>query len=353
MSIDVALLAGKGEFGSYSSTGSRFYRYPHMLYTLMSKNKIGINIHGVEAGKLSAVGKAPALFYKAVTTNFNKYDIVHSLDLSPLFPLKKGKAKFITTAHDFQFLRAPEYNVKYKAHELRGKVWQSFMLNASFKAMFKSDYLIAVSTLTRDDAVKLGFDKKKIFVVNHGIDKRFFTSIKNKKRKDFTVGYISGISLRKNLSFAIRAFKMIKEPGYKFDVWGGKFWYDEPYQIAKGDKRITFKGYVPDDKIVSAYDSLDVFVLPTFYEGFSIPIIEAQARGIPVVIYKEGKVPQEARKFCFEAEDEQDMANMIVKLRENGYSQKTRRQAMLYARSFTWEKSAQKTLEVYKTIMEE
>ncbi len=346
----VAMLAFNGEFRDSASAGNKFYRYPHMLYTLMKKNKRGISVDGLEAKRFSSIGKSVSMFSQWTTYDFSKYDIVHSIDVSPLFPARKGKALVVTTAHDFQFITAPEYNVEYDRFDIKSRIWQNYLLNFSIKSMLLSDYIIAVSTQTKKDAVKLGFDKSKVFVVNHGLDQRFFSPVKKKKNKQFTVGYVGGISVRKNLAFAIRAFKMIKKPGYKFDVFGGKFWYDEPYEIAKSDKRITFKGYVPDNKIVSAYDSLDVFVLPTYYEGFSIPVIEAQARGLPVILYKKGIVPEESRKYCFEAKDEENMAQIIMKLKENGYNDKIRKKAMQYARSFTWQKTVDKTIDVYEKI---
>ena len=133
----------------------------------------------------------------------------------------------------------------------------------------------------------------------------------------------------------------------------GKFGYnrDKIIEIAKEDKRIKFLGFAPEDKLVSIYDSFDALVFPSYYEGFGIPIIEAQARGLPVIIYKYGKIPKEVRKYCFEAESPEHMAQIIEDLKENGYNEKLRRKAMGYARSFTWEKCAYNTIIVYKQVL--
>ncbi|MEM3265162.1 MAG: group 1 glycosyl transferase, partial [Thermoplasmata archaeon] len=76
-----------------------------------------------------------------------------------------------------------------------------------------------------------------------------------------------------------------------------------------------------------------------------------QARGLPVIIYKYGKIPKEVRKYCFEAESPEHMAQIIEELKENGYNEKLRKKATEYARSFTWEKCAKETLEIYKKIL--
>jgi len=58
------------------------------------------------------------------------------------------------------------------------------------------------------------------------------------------------------------------------------------------------------------------------------------------------------RKYCFEAESPEYMAQIIKQLKENGYNEKESKKAMDYARSFTWERTAKETLEVYKKVLE-
>ena len=110
-------------------------------------------------------------------------------------------------------------------------------------------------------------------------------------------------------------------------------------------------GFAPENKLVDIYDSFNVFVFPSHYEGFGIPIIEAQSRGLPVIIYKYGKIPKEVRKYCFEAESPEHMAQIIEDLKENGYNEKLRKKATEYARSFTWERCARETFNIYQTVL--
>ena len=88
------------------------------------------------------------------------------------------------------------------------------------------------------------------------------------------------------------------------------------------------------------------------YEGLGYPILEAQSRGLPVIIYKYGKIPKEVRKYCFEAESSEHIAQIIENLKENGYNERLRKKATEYARSFTWEKCAKETLKAYKKVLE-
>ncbi|MEM3610337.1 MAG: glycosyltransferase, partial [Candidatus Anstonellales archaeon] len=116
------------------------------------------------------------------------------------------------------------------------------------------------------------------------------------------------------------------------------------------NKNIRFMGFAPEEKLIETYDSFDCFVFPSLYEGFGLPILEAQARGLPVIIYKYGKIPKEVRKYCFEAESPEHMAQIIENLKENGYNEKLKEKATAYARSFTWEKTAKETLKIYKKV---
>jgi glycosyltransferase involved in cell wall biosynthesis len=110
-------------------------------------------------------------------------------------------------------------------------------------------------------------------------------------------------------------------------------------------------GFAPENKKISIYDSFNCFVFPSHYEGFGIPILEAQARGLPVIIYKYGKIPKEVRKYCFEAENPEHMAQIINSIRINGYNEKQQKKATEYARSFTWERCAKGTLDVYRMVL--
>ncbi|MEM0143782.1 MAG: glycosyltransferase, partial [Candidatus Parvarchaeum sp.] len=96
--------------------------------------------------------------------------------------------------------------------------------------------------------------------------------------------------------------------------------------------------------------SFNAFIFPSLYEGLGYPILEAQSRGLPVIIYKYGKIPKEVKKYCFEAESPEHMAQIIKELKENGYNEALRKKATEYARSFTWEKTAKETLKVYKKV---
>ncbi len=345
--MKTAYVVYKGEISDYHKTGKNFYRYTYQLYNRMKKNSYGIEVEPIECGGPNALGKGGAVFLNTFTRDLTQFDIVHSPDFVPMFPLRKGNAKIVTTAHDFQFALEPEINpFSNNLSDIKGMLFQKVILPASLKTTLASDYLISVSTMTRDDAVKLGYERKRIFVVNHGVDERFINKPIRKRSKGFVVGTMSIGGPRKNLPFSIRAIKMLGKD-VRFEMWGNLTFDDPEFEYAKASSNMKFMGFAPDDKIVDIYDNFDVFLFPSLYEGFGIPLIEAQARGLPVVIYKKGKIPEETRRYCLEAKDEEHMADIIRKIKENGYNEKDRKKAMAYARSFTWDKTADETLKAY------
>ena len=345
MLMKVGLLGLLEDYDRFRGYGIQ--RYMHEMYVRMGKNHSNISIEKAGYKKnMPFVGTGISFMLGNMLVDFKDYDIIHNMDQKPLVPLRKGKALLITTAHDFQPLLAPELNDTGP----KEKLWK-YIIDYGMTQSLESDYLIARSTLTKTDAINLGYDKRDITIISDGVDERYFSRLKKNSRKSFVVGYLGAFRRRKNVSFAIRAFRHVKKAGITFEIYGKhEFDYDKLVGLALNDRRILFKGFASEDRIVEIYDSFDVFVFPSLFEGFGIPIIEAQARGLPVIVYKNGKIPDEVRKYCFEAEDEAHMAQIIEDLKEKGYDERLKKKATEYARSFTWEKEAAETLKVYRKV---
>ncbi|MCL4379215.1 MAG: glycosyltransferase family 4 protein [Candidatus Marsarchaeota archaeon] len=347
----VLLLGSKGQFENRVISGTDRYMYELAKnFKILKPRNIGIEKANYNTLPFFRNGFTP--FIHSLIDEFSNYDIIHNLDMVPVSHLRYGNATSITTLHDFRAVTVPDMNPEAHAG-LRGFLSYHLILLQGIKSLLNSDYLVANSTQTRNEAVKLGFDRRKIFVANHGIDERFLSGSGKKMRNSerFKVGYIGTLSFVKNLPFAIKAFMKVRDDSASFEIYGSqKFEYEKLAKLAGSDKRIRFMGFAPENKIISIYDSFDVFVTPTLYEGFCLPILEAQARGLPVVIYKKAILPEEVRRYCFEAEDEDDMARIIEEIRENGYDHTRMQQAKRYARGFTWMRLARQMIGIYRDI---
>jgi len=352
--MKVALIGLEGQFDTIdlSKTGTRSVdKIVSELYNgLRNLHKKDLVLDKIEFKRIKAIGPAFSIMLQSSFKNFEGYDILHNPDFRPFFPMRKGKAKTISTPYGLEFLFDPTRDFD---RSLRGRLRNAIVMPLALYSLRISDYMIAISSLVKENAIKWGYDKDRIFLVNLSIEKEFITKeIKEKKaRNKFIIGYLGTFRLRKNVGEAIKAFTLLKGDDYSFELWGKpSFEYENLVKQVANDNRIVFKGPAPSEKILEIYDSFDVFVFPSLYEGFGKPILEAQARGLPVIIFKSAQIPKEVRKYCFEAESPEHMVQIIEQLKENGYNEKERKKAMEYARSFTLEKTAKKTLEVYKKI---
>ncbi|WP_253823030.1 glycosyltransferase [Acidianus sp. RZ1] len=161
---------------------------------------------------------------------------------------------------------------------------------------------------------------KKIFVVNPFIDDKFFKEKKRnateKKEDIIKIGYIGKIdSERKNVLRAIRAFKNLRENAL-FELWGNHSTSNKIMQEIikeiKKDKRIRLMGPAPEEDLIKIYDSFDAFFLPSKEEGFGYPIVEAQSRGIPVIVFEDADIPEEVCKYCLKINN--DLNEIIDKI---------------------------------------
>ncbi|MEM3839289.1 MAG: glycosyltransferase [Candidatus Micrarchaeaceae archaeon] len=348
----VALLGMDINFDRSTGAGVASYMYElaNILKRLGPESGFDVEVRPYRRGS-SELADFIGLVLSNATKSYREYDIVHNLDVKPILPLNRGRAEFVATAHDYQPLLAPELDSDMQG-SLKSKAKLVLWIRYSLKLTLYADYIIARSTMTKDDAVRLGFDRDRIFVVGGAVDKRYRAPLPAKKNRNrFVVGYIGAFRARKNVAFAVRAFNELSDKGIFFDLWGKPAYEYDAIRQAATNPNISFKGFAPEGKLVSIYDSFDAFVFPSLYEGLCLPILEAQARGLPVIICKEGRIPEETRRYCLVAKDEDEMAGIIMRLKNEGYDPKLRKKAMAYARSFTWEKTAKETLEVYEKIL--
>ena len=269
--------------------------------------------------------------------SFFGYDLIHTPCPIGINPLLRN-CPIITTLHELVVHdNSNEYLSKVKVSKIPNVIGSLIKVQ-----IFTSDYLFANSTQTCSEAISQGYPKERIFIVNHAIDDMFLSAIpKKKESQKFKVGYMGSHGERKNTGF------LVKTMGYTSNNVIMEIYGQGP---RNSNKRIQNKGFVPENKKVEAYDSFDCFLFPSYYEGFGLPILEAQARGLPVIIYKDAKISEEVRRYCLEARDPSHAAQIIELLKSNGYAKDRRSAAIKYARSFNWVKCTKETIEVYNKI---
>ncbi len=229
----------------------------------------------------------------------------------------------------------------------------------------RATLIICVSEHTRKDAeTHLGISPDRLRVVHHGVSERFSPAdeaaceaVRQKyslpKRFALSVGVVNR---RKNQAAMIKAFPKIAEriPDFHLVVAGRvKHRSTEVTELAKKSPfaaRIHFLGHVADEDLPALYSTASVFLFPSRYEGFGMPLLEAMACGAPVVTSSTSSLPEVAgdAALLVDPDDIDGLADAwwsIVSEADRAANLQNR--GFARAKAFTWEKTARQTLEIY------
>ncbi len=300
----------------------------------------------------------------ALFLNREKYDLIFSpTHYIPRFsPIKR-----VTTIFDLSFLHFPQTFTKKDLWQLSN--WTKFSaLNAS--------HIITISNFSKKDIAKEYLvDKSKITVAYPGYNKKLFnthTALKlklNKIKEKYQLGntyiiYIGTIQPRKNLIRLIEAFsRIVKEVKDlklvivgKTEGKGREGWLYEdilktPKQL-KIDDKVVFTGFVANEELPILVQGAKAFILPSLWEGFGIPVVEAMACGTPVIVSNISSLPEVVGKRGLLIDPyslDQIEQSIRIFVSDKKMREKYSKQGLLQAKQFSWEKMARMVLKVFES----
>lgn len=208
-------------------------------------------------------------------------EVYHGLSGELPTGLKKAGIKGIVTIHDLIFMRHPEYY-----HWIDTKIYEWKFR----QALKEADHIIAISERTKQDILELGGEEyaDRISVIYQSFAPRFSANISPEKKAEVRNRYklpqrfvlnVGTIERRKNLEVAVEAVDLLPQDIHLVAVGRQTKYVNElPHS-----ERLHLLSGVPDQDLAAIYALAEVFVYPSRYEGFGIPIIEAIAAGLPVV----------------------------------------------------------------------
>lgn len=295
-------------------------------------------------------------------------DVVHYPYFEPFFltlPLKKSSPT-VVTVHDL----IPFVFPKRFPPGIRGKIkW--FLQRLSLKSA--SAIITDSQASKRDIAQYTNISDKMVHVVYLAANEEFKQikdtllldriRVKYKLPQNFVL-YVGDVTWNKNIPTLIKAMKKIN---LTLVLLGGALVHNDfdranPWnqdmikvqELVKNDKRFIRLGFVSNDDLVAIYQLATVFVMPSFYEGFGLPVLEAMATGTPVVTTKGGSLPEVAGEGAFYV-DPHKVDSIANGIGEVFFTEKLRkelvRKGFLQAKKFSWEKTAQETMEVYEEVV--
>lgn len=276
--------------------------------------------------------------------------------------LRRKNLKTVVTVHDLAFKIFPQYFPKKELDNLN---------NLTDYAVKNADSLVAISQATKNDILKFypTVEAKKIKVIQHGFDQKLFQSqisqirdeeilaSYNLKAKSYLL-YVGAIQPRKNLIVLIEAFEKVKKnhPEMKLVFVGGPAWdFEETFErikksVFKNDIIVT--GKVPFRQLPALYRNASVFVFPSLYEGFGIPILEAFASGTPVVCAGNSSLLEIGGQalLYFDADSAEQLTTCLEKvLSDSDLCRQMIENGLKQVQKFSWEKCAEETLEFIKS----
>jgi len=263
--------------------------------------------------------------------------------------------KTVVTVHDLSFIKMPwTFSPKMR-------LWHQAL--SIKEKLQRAERIIAVSENTKTDIMEsLGIKSEKIKVIYSGVGNQSETSeikkIKSKYRlPEKFILFLGTLEPRKNVTGLIQAYESLNRPEIDLVIAGGQGWlYKKIYHRAQKSvlkNNIHFTGYVDPEERRSFYQSAEMLVWPSFYEGFGFPPLEAMSAGCPVITSANSSLPevvgdgallvdpyniQEIKKAMELVLDNQDVRKNMI---EKGY---------LQARQYRWADSAHELYSLFEEL---
>ncbi len=284
-------------------------------------------------------------------------DVLHSPDFIPPAIVR---CPTVITVHDLAFLLYPRFLTRDSARYY-GQV---------DIAARSADHIIAVSDSTKRDTIRLlGVPEEKITVI-HEAANPLFRPIKDQdslKRvtaqynlPDEFILFVGTIEPRKNIPALLRAFRRLRDnykSRAKLVIAGNRGWLVEEVdaviqQLELGDS-VCCLGGIPNEELVYLYNAARVFVLPSFYEGFGLPPLEAMACGTPVIVSNSSSLPEVVGDagWLVNPDDVEGLTVALYRiLADEGLRNEMSAKGVKRAAIFSWERAARETLAVYRKV---
>jgi glycosyltransferase involved in cell wall biosynthesis len=265
----------------------------------------------------------------------------------------------VLTVHDLIFRLLPGQH----------KPLNRWYLNLSMPLFCRrAAHIIAISEQTRRDVVSAyGVPADKISVIYEAADPRFRPQSPEaiaaaRARYHLPERYLLSVGTiepRKNLARLLAAFERLHAEGLT-DVLvlaGKRGWltgeFDAALERSPSKQAVVFPGFIADADLPAVYAGAQVLVMPSLYEGFGLPVLEGMACGVPVACSNCSSLPEIAGQAAlfFEPTDAYDISDALRRLLRDPELQDALRGAGLrQAGRFSWERTAQETLAVYRRL---
>ena len=285
-------------------------------------------------------------------------DLLHSPDF---IPPSFGYDRSVITVHDLNFLYYPRFLSADSRRYYNDQIaW----------AVEQADHILADSHATESDLISLlSVPREKITVVHLAADPSFRplpeeTAREGAARYDLEPGYllfVGTLEPRKNVPGLLLAYRKLLDDGVTDQplvLVGGKGWlYEEIFERTTAldlTDRVRFHHDVPDADLPVLYAAAKVLAMPSFYEGFGLPALEAMSCGTPVVVADRSSLPEVVGEagLLVDPDDPEALATALaLVLSDEAERERLERAGLEQAREFSWKRVARETQAVYEDVL--
>jgi glycosyltransferase involved in cell wall biosynthesis len=288
-----------------------------------------------------------------------RLDLLHSPDF---IPPQRGARRHVITVHDLTFLHFPSH---------KDRASRAYYNDQIAWAVRRADHILTVSAASRDDLVtRLRVPEAKITVQPHGVGANFKPLADAEREEwrqkldlpDSYILFVGTLEPRKNIPLLLDAYARLPmnlRDKYTLLLAGQPGWlFDDTLARITGKQargaRIVIRSDITDDALPALYSLARVLVLPSLYEGFGLPALEAMACGTVPLVSKTSSLPEVVGDVGrqFDPADLDDLTDALrVSLTDDKWLEWMRQQGLARTAIYTWERSAQIALSVYDSLV--
>jgi glycosyltransferase involved in cell wall biosynthesis len=285
------------------------------------------------------------------------FDLHHALAFAAPLWLRQPCA---VTIYDLSFIHHPGRLPAARRLYLR-------LMTAVTCRWARAVFAISEST-ARDVVATLRIAPEKVHVIAPGIDRRVFRPLDADSVRAFRAAnglperfwlFIGTLEPRKNLPMLLQAYAALPESKrLPLILGGGRGWDYDPIFAAVERHRLAewvrFPGFIPPDDLPFWYNGAEVFVYPSIFEGFGLPVLEAMACGTPVIVSEASSLPEVAGDtgMLVPPEDVGAWTAALARAADDAeWRRAARERGIERAARFTWAAAAQRTAAVYRSIL--
>lgn len=272
---------------------------------------------------------------------------------------KNMKTKSVVTVHDMTLLTHKDFHTALKTQ---------FFSRVIPSSIEQSKSVITVSHSTADDIKRLIPNHREIYVAPLGVDTKRFNPKKEKNELQALnargiagnyIGFLGLFEPRKSVPTLVNAFSNIAElyPDLKLVLAGGRGWGAKEIRESILDSgiatRIITPGRLSNEEVGPFIRNCKVFVYPSLYEGFGMPVLEAMACGAATITTNSSSLKEVAGSgaLLFEPGDVAGLEKILISLLDNQeLSSQMSAKALVRSQDFTWKKCAQVHLDAYENV---